>query len=97
MNIYLCTLEHDIIVEYIDEWGRSEQVCEWEFVVALTRGKARATFVDHVNEDFTHPMSIKKVKHNILQYNLKEGVLPHGYYVDENYNLLYGPDDKETI
>lgn len=88
MNIYLCTLEHRTAVEYIDGWARYEDVYELELVVAPTRGKARAIFVEHVNLEFTDPMSIRKVKHDILPHNLKVGVMGHEYDVDDNLNLV---------
>ncbi len=88
MDIYLCTIKpRRIVVEYIDIWPRYEEEGEGALIVAPTRGKARAIFAEYANEEFTYPMSIKKMTHSIPQSELTEGVLD-GYFLTEDKQLL---------
>lgn len=86
MDIFLCTLEHNHCVEYIDIWPRYETEIEVEFIIAPTRGRARRLMAETIDVEFVHPMSIRKLSHHLDE--LKEGVLFGSWWVDEYYHLF---------
>lgn len=90
MNIYRCMLERRVLIEYVEIWPRYELRGALALIVAPTRGKARAIFADFIDEEFTYPMSIKKLNHSIPQCELTEGVST--YDLLEDNRLL--PDSE---
>lgn len=101
LHIYFCVITHNacIAVVPVQDWtqGVYEETTEALFVVAPSRGKAKSMFINHIDPylEWTTPMSIRKVKHEISPDELEVGFLNGSYWIDDDM-VLHDTDEVEA-
>lgn len=94
LNIYYIeTIAPVIVAEGEDQYGYcclTEDQTVGHLVATVSRSKARQWICkEYKIDDYIHPMSIRKVKHQLSQDDILEGELSCDWSIDDNLMLRH--------